>query len=284
MLNGPIIKKLGFNYTQGVMRDGFMPNTSVGRFWRLYLRNVAGFLPHKNDKATFGNTWRVVVAENEDVAKELGWEPLSVDMGFAAGRRHGDDLAIHRRQSLSSDLRQHARRDAAVPRGRGRAPVFWQIMFTVGQGMGTLRPLILVGPIIARTIAGWGWSKQKLKQYLFDHARIPAREYERILRDWTAKPTWNLEEEYRLGRIPRVFFESDDPNRMVPLVWEPDDYMIVGDRRSGAQQRVRVRAQRRAGLSGHEEDRLGARAGRPAGSEERRACHCAVDATSGTLS
>jgi hypothetical protein len=93
--------------------------------------------------------------------------------------------------------------------------------------MGTLRPLILLGPIIARAIAGWGWSKQKLKQYLFDHARIPAREYERILRDWTAKPTWNLEEEYRLGRIPRVFFESDDPHRMVPLVWEPDDYMIV---------------------------------------------------------
>ena len=24
------------------MRDGFLPNTSVGRFWRLYLRNVAG--------------------------------------------------------------------------------------------------------------------------------------------------------------------------------------------------------------------------------------------------
>ena len=42
------------------MRDGFLPNTSVGRFWRLYLRNVAGFLPHKTDKATFGNTWRVV--------------------------------------------------------------------------------------------------------------------------------------------------------------------------------------------------------------------------------
>src|SRR5690242_450699 len=33
ILNGPIIKELGFNYEQGVLRDGFMPNTSVGRFW-----------------------------------------------------------------------------------------------------------------------------------------------------------------------------------------------------------------------------------------------------------
>ena len=92
-----------------------------------------------------------------------------------------------------------------------------------------------------------------------------AREFERILRDWTAKPTWNLEEEYRLGRIPKVFFESDDPNRMVPLVWEPDDYMIVVTGDPARNSVVRVRAQRRAGLSGHEEDRLGARAGRPAG-------------------
>src|SRR3546814_14758453 len=42
VLNGPIIKDLNFNYTQGVLRDGFKPNTSVGRFWRLALRNMAG--------------------------------------------------------------------------------------------------------------------------------------------------------------------------------------------------------------------------------------------------
>ncbi|HET9665081.1 MAG TPA: UGSC family (seleno)protein, partial [Burkholderiales bacterium] len=85
ILNGPVIQALGFNYTQGVMRDGFRANTSIGRFWRLYLRNVAGFLPHKNDKATFGNTWRVVVAENEEVVRKIGWTPNSVDMGFNAG-------------------------------------------------------------------------------------------------------------------------------------------------------------------------------------------------------
>ena len=85
ILNGPIIKQLGFNYTQGVLRDGFLPNTSVGRFWRLYLRNVAGFLLHKTDKATYGNTWRVVLAENEDVLAKIGWEPNSVEMGFEAG-------------------------------------------------------------------------------------------------------------------------------------------------------------------------------------------------------
>ena len=65
-INGPIIKDLEFNYEQGALRDGFQANTSIGRWWRLYLRNVAGFILHQTDKGTFGNTWRVVLAENED--------------------------------------------------------------------------------------------------------------------------------------------------------------------------------------------------------------------------
>ncbi|MBI4332943.1 MAG: hypothetical protein HY673_16875, partial [Chloroflexi bacterium] len=84
-INGPIIKDLGFNCEQGALRVGFQANTSIGRFWRLYLRNVAGFLPHKSDKATFGGTWRVVLAENEDAVARIGWEPMSVDQGFKAG-------------------------------------------------------------------------------------------------------------------------------------------------------------------------------------------------------
>jgi hypothetical protein len=227
ILNGPIIKQLGFNYTQGVMRDGFMANTSVGRFWRLYLRNVAGFLPHKNDKATFGNTWRVVVAENEDVVKKIGWTPNSVDMGHAAGdntvtiSRYTGGNHISSVSGSTPEQMMPYICDAMVKQ------TSWQVMFTVGQGMGTLRPLMLMSPIIAETIAGWGWSKRELRQHLFDHARIPAHQFERILRDWTQKPTWNLTEEWKAGRIPKVFHESGDPNRMVPLVWKPEDYMLA---------------------------------------------------------
>ena len=34
VLNGPLIKELGFNYEQGALRDGVQANTSIGRFWR----------------------------------------------------------------------------------------------------------------------------------------------------------------------------------------------------------------------------------------------------------
>ena len=227
IVNGPVIQRLGFNYTQGVMRDGFRPNTSIGRFWRLYLRNVAGFLPHQNDKATFGNTWRVVVAENEEVLKRIGWEPNCADFGFAQGEstvtiaRYTGGNHISSVSGSTPETMMPYLYDAMIRQ------YSWQLMFTVGQGMGTLRPLMLLSPIIAETIAGWGWSRADLKRRLFEHARIPAREFERILRDWTQKPTWNLAEEARAGRIPKVFHESDDPNRKVPLVWKPEDYMLA---------------------------------------------------------
>lgn len=227
IVNGPVIKQLGFNYTQGVMRDGFRPNTAIGRFWRLYLRNVAGFLPHQNDKATFGNTWRVAVAENEDVLKGIGWETNSAEFGFAADEstvtiaRYTGGNHISSVSGATPEAMMPYLYDAMIRQ------YSWQLMFTVGQGMGTLRPLMLLSPIIAETIAGWGWSRQDLKRQLFEHARIPAREFERILRDWTQKPTWNLAEEARAGRIPKVFHESDDPGRLVPLVWKPEDYMLA---------------------------------------------------------
>ncbi|MBI4195585.1 MAG: hypothetical protein HY526_10955 [Betaproteobacteria bacterium] len=227
LLNGPVIKELGFNYTQGVMRDGFRPNTSIGRFWRLYLRNVAGFLPHKNDKATFGNTWRVVVAENEDVLKKIGWEPNCVDMGYPAGA-NTVTIARYTGGNHISSVSGSTPEQMLPYLADGMVKQYsWQIMFTVGQGMGTLRPLVLLSPILAETMAAGGWSRNELKRQLFEHARMPAWQFERYLRDWTMKPTWDLGQEVKLGRIPKVFHESDDPDRMVPLVWEPDDYMIA---------------------------------------------------------
>ncbi len=228
ILNGPMVKELDFNYTQGVMRDGFQPNTSVGRFWRLYLRNVAGFLPHKTDKATYGNTWRVAIAENEDVLRAIGWPPNSVDMGFQAGdntvtiaRYTGGGMVSSMAGSTPEELLPFLA-DGLVRH------TFWQITFTVGLGYGMLRPLAMISPIIAETIAGAGWSKQDVKRFLFEHARMPAWQFERLLRDWTHKPIWNLTEEAQRGNIPKdLFAASDDPERLVPIVWSPDHFMLL---------------------------------------------------------
>ena len=227
ILNGPIIKQLDFNYTQGALRDGFQPNTSIGRFFRLYLRNVAGFLLHKTDKATFGNTWRVVLAENDDVLKEIGWETTGEEMGYKAGDNTVTISRFTGGGSLSSV--SGSTPEQLLPYIADSLLRFnnWQITFTTSHGHGTLRPLAVLSPIIAEAIAKAGWSKLDVKKFLFEHARMPAWVFERQLRDWNIRGVWDLKDDVVNGRIPKVFYESDDPNRLVPIVWKPEDFMIA---------------------------------------------------------
>jgi hypothetical protein len=228
VLNGPIIKDLGFNYQQGVLRDGFMPNTSVGRFWRLALRNLAGFLPHKTDKGSFGNTFRVVLAENEDALARIGWAPNSVDMGFAAGdntvtisRMTGGSVIVSVTGSTPEQMMPYIADGVAKQTG-------WEIIFTVGGlTFGTLRPMLILTPILAETIARAGWSKEDVKRYLFKHARMPAWRVEAITEQWADFPIVSLKQQVNLGKLPKDFAESDDPNRLVPIVLEPDDFMVL---------------------------------------------------------
>ena len=137
ILNGPLIKELGFNYEQGALRDGIQANTTIGRFWRLYLRNVAGFLHHRTDKGTFGNTWRVVLAENEDALRRIGWTTIAEDEGVLAG---DSAVTISRYTGggvIASVFGNTPDRDAALPGRRASWPrSAGSCIFTVGMGAG----------------------------------------------------------------------------------------------------------------------------------------------------
>jgi hypothetical protein len=228
VLNGPIIKDLKFNYEQGALRDGFKPNTSVGRFWRLALRNIAGFLPHKTDKGSFGNTFRVVLAENEDALAKVGWPSNAADMGFETGdntvtvsRMTSGNVIVSVTGATPEEIMPYLA-DAVASCTR------WEIIFTVGGiTYGTLRPALVLTPILAQTLARAGWSKDDVKQYLYKHARMTARRVETYTETWADFPIISLKHQVNLGKLPKDFAESDDPERMVPIVLDPDDFMVL---------------------------------------------------------
>ena len=229
VLNGPLIKELGFNYEQGALRDGVQANTSIGRFWRLMLRNLAGFLLHGNDKGTFGGTWRVVLAENEDVLAQIGWPTIAQDEGAAAG---ANAVTIARYTGAHVIVSVFGRTaEECVPYLADALTKYtgWELIFTVGMTTGTFRPLLVLSPIIARTIANSGWTKEKLQQALFEQARIPARLFESYLSGWTnlVPGRRSLYDMVKLGKAPKIFGESRDPDRLVPIVLKPQDLMIA---------------------------------------------------------
>ena len=229
ILNGPLIKDLGFNYQQGALRDGFQANTTVGRFWRLYLRNVAGFLPHQNDKGTFGNTWRVVLAENEDVLARIGWTTVARDEGAEPGANAVTISRFTGGGVLASVFGDRPERLIPYLADGIARHVSWEVIFTVGMASGAQRPLLVLSPILAETLARAGLAKGDVKRLLFEHARIPASKFERYIGGWTnftpGQPT--LVDLVKRGRAPALFAESTDPERLVPVVCRPDDIMIA---------------------------------------------------------
>ena len=229
VFNGPAAAGLGFNAGQGALRDGYHANTSVGRWLRLYLRNVCGFTPTEHDKATFGNTFRVVLAEDEEALAEIGWPPLSADFGYASG----DDVVTMVRINSGAIVGSvfGATPEEMVPYlADGLARISgWDLTHVYGLGQGHYRPLLVLSPILARTLARAGWSKDDLRQSLFQHARIPAWRFEKLIGDWSNLTAGrrSLVDLAKAGHVPPVFAASDDPNRLVPIVTDPSKFLIA---------------------------------------------------------
>ena len=233
ILNGPIVKELDFNYETGVMRVGRQANTSIGRFLRLYMRNVAGLRPGTTDKGTIGATFNVVLAENEDAAAEIGWQPFSVDCGFENGENvvtlqsvAGITPAIY---SAGSTPLEHMEVLAEM---FGRR--FMGSFMNAARSGGSYA-LLVMSPCIADVFAKAEWTKDDIRDYLHENCKVPAGFSERYA--WASGLTnFNLCTFVEEGRIPREYGESKDPDRLVPVFIRPDWIEIVLSGDPGRQQ------------------------------------------------
>jgi hypothetical protein len=229
VLSGPSIAGLGFNSEGGALREGTHANTAVARWLRLYLRNVCGFTTGEHDKATFGNSARVVLAEHEPTLAAIGWPSLAVDLGTAPGL---DTVAMARMNNGLIIGSVFGSSPAEVlpylANGLVRA-TGWELTHVFGLGHRSYRPLLVVSPLIARTFARHGWSKAEVQRGLFEHARIPARTFESFIGAWTNLTAGRrtLTDLVAEGVLPEVFAVGDDPDRLVPIVADSSDLLIA---------------------------------------------------------
>lgn len=229
VLDGPVVDDLGFNHGQGAMREGTRANTTVGRFVRLFLRNVCGFTADEHDKATFGNSTRVVLAEDPATLAELGWPPLCSDFGIESG---ADAVTIGRVNSgVIIGSVYGSTPEEILPYladGLVRA-TSWDLTHVYGLGQGQYRPLLVLSPVLARVFARAGWSRDRVKEGLFQHARITAHRFEQYIGEWSNLTAGRrtLVDLAAEGLVPPVFAESDDPERLVPVTTSADHFLIA---------------------------------------------------------
>jgi hypothetical protein len=225
IVSGPIIKELDLNYGAGLMRVGRQANTSIGRFLRLYLRNICGYRisPGDGDKGSIGYSFNVALAENEDWARDIGWPTFGMDLGF----KHDENVVTVQSvvcispptYSSGSAAAGHLQQFVDVI---GRTFSYWAYS---GLKRGCWHSLIVIGPGIAKAIAA-ECTKDDVRRYLWGKTTIPAELMQRF-----ARQTGGLELDFRQlvadGYISPDYIASDDPQRPVRIFVNPSDIGIV---------------------------------------------------------
>jgi hypothetical protein len=203
IVNGPIASEIGVNAGYNAFGQGFHANATIGRAMRLVLMNVGGGVPGTGDRATQGSPAKFAycVAENE---AQNPWEPLHVEAGLP---REVSTVTVFGCEG------PHNIQDHYSHTGVGVLRTIAGAMGEAGSNnlLGAGWPLLSLGPEHAATIARDGFSKQQVKEFLFEHARFPLA---------------RLGAEYREAQIKRRRV-VDAPDTLVPIVRSPEDISVI---------------------------------------------------------
>jgi hypothetical protein len=230
ILSGPLADELGFNSGTGALRVGPRANTSVGRFLRLYMRNVAGLRPQpdETDKGAIASTFNVALAEREASTRELGWAPYRVDRGFD----EADDVVTVRSVYSSSapiySGGDHAEDHlATIARLMTDAIGPWCYHNYIYEQQ---HPLLVLGPGIAATIVADGWSKDDIRSYLHDHVLLDGAWVARYARRVSGK-RFEWADLVARGKAPEAYVNAESDGTMVRGLLRPEwtDIVVAGN-------------------------------------------------------
>jgi len=224
IMNGPIVKQLGFECGAQLMSRG--ANPVIGRAVGLIFKNIAGFSSGKNYMGTFGYPLVFTLAEDEDGSP---WESLHVEHGFARDVST-IALAVTNNWGPAPSPTSTADKDGAQVTLEviARELVKKKRLYTFpGTGPHAEKALVTIAmsATLARALAAAGYSKQAVKQWLYENTRMPLREFEWVTRYTTAKDRSTSRQKAEAGVFSAEY--AGNPNDMVRLLGSPEMLHIV---------------------------------------------------------
>jgi hypothetical protein len=165
LINGPIRREIGVNCGAGALGPGWRANATIGRAIRLILLNIGGATPGDVDKSILGMPGKYTLCLGE-LEEESPWDPFNVEQGYARGRSTVTTVSVQGTQSCAASylVPEHILKMLA-----NAMATFGANSYTKGNG----DPVVILPPAHARVFADAGWSKQKIKESLFERTMIP---------------------------------------------------------------------------------------------------------------
>jgi hypothetical protein len=227
IVSGPIAKQLDFNTEQGILRFGRQSNTSIGRFLKLFTRNICGYriAPGTGDKGSIGLSMNVAIAENEDFVEQIGWVPYQVERGLAK-----EDSAVTVMSSAYISAPCYTSGDTGLQHldtlvdqiGRKSFGLFC----TWGPHTMRFEPLLMIAPPVAAILAKDGWSKDDVRKYFFEKCKTTAEVMEKHWQDFNGV-NFDMCAKVKAGRLPKVYCECEDPRREIPIFLNDSTLQII---------------------------------------------------------
>jgi hypothetical protein len=216
LVNGPIIKELaalgeefGIAFSTGAAGPGHLANVSIGYTISLISYIVGGAKPGSVAMSTLGSpaeTVSYVIAENED-ALPAGWSSHAVEKGF----KKTDSVVSVKIIYPAMDVSDHNSTTAAQHLN------YWahniNIPFTQVVPSAVM---LAIAPEHTDLLASEGWTKDKIREYLWEQARYPYSVIPPVKTAQTRLPEW-FEKKY--GPIT--------PNTMIPITDKPEGIEII---------------------------------------------------------
>lgn len=169
MINGPVRQELGFWSKQNVFSNVARANSSLGRAFQLILLNIGGGRPDGIDMSALGNPGKFsfCIAENEE---ENPWEPFHVTRGLNRGQSAVSLFAAEPPRGVS---------EHTAPAGKTVLETISFALATVWSYRTCLMPeaIVVLCPEHVKTIHRDGFTKEQVRQYLFENTGIPVRYY-----------------------------------------------------------------------------------------------------------
>ncbi|HVH78637.1 MAG TPA: hypothetical protein VM782_04550, partial [Stellaceae bacterium] len=192
IVNGPIARQIRLNSGFGCLGpDPQQPaGASIGRALRLMQQNLGGALPGVGAMAMWGamRYTNAVFAEDED-SMPADWSPHGTERhGFVPGTNsvslvYATGVTNIRRRGIKEAPEEDALHGLHRMADYLRAP---NLGCLAGWSEGT-PGILMISPVVANAMAGAGWSKSSMREFLWEHSKTPAEELRRGAADtWIA--------------------------------------------------------------------------------------------------
>jgi hypothetical protein len=185
IVNGPIARQIRLNTTFGCLGpDPQRPaGASIGRALRLMQQNLGGALPGVGAMAMWGamRYTNAVFGEDEDNLPE-GWLPHATERhGFESG---SSSVSLVWATGVTNIRRRGVKAEA--PEVDALCGMYRMADYLRSPNLGCLigyshgtPGILLLSPVVANAMAALGWTKQSIREFLWEHSKIPADELSR---------------------------------------------------------------------------------------------------------